>query len=116
MTGTGAWGAKYRLVTYLPEVDGLTIGAPVTLDGVEVGNVDTIRVAPLKPGQAPDKNRSVEVIMRLNRAFQNDIRSDSTTSLFTEGFLGNRVVSMQRGYTGAVLGTGRRYPASKRKQ
>jgi phospholipid/cholesterol/gamma-HCH transport system substrate-binding protein len=115
VTGTGAWGAKYRLVTYLPEVDGLTIGAPVTLDGVEVGNVDTIRVAPLKPGQAPDKNRSVEVIMRLNRAFQNDIRTDSTTSLFTEGFLGNRVVSMQRGYMGAVLQDGQEVPGVEEK-
>ena len=106
VTGTGAWGAKYRLVTYLPEVSGLTIGAPVTLDGVEVGNVDTIRMAPLTPGQAPNVNRSVEVVMRLNRAFQNDIRTDSTTSLFTEGFLGNRVVSLQRGYTGMVLQDG----------
>ena len=106
VTGTGALGAKYRLVTYLPEVSGLTIGAPVTLDGVEVGNVDTIRMAPLKPGQPPDVNRSVEVVMRLNRTFQNDIRSDSTTSLYTEGFLGNRVVSVQRGYTGAVLQDG----------
>ena len=106
VTGTGALGAKYRLVTYLPEVSGLTIGAPVTLDGVEVGNVDTIRMAPLKPGQPPDVNRSVEVVMRLNRSFQDNIRSDSTTSLYTEGFLGNRVVSVQRGYTGAVLQDG----------
>ncbi len=115
VTGTGAWGAKYRLVTYLPEVDGLTIGAPVTLDGVEVGNVDTIRVAPLRPGQPADKNRSVEVVMRLNRAFQPDIRSDSTTSLFTEGFLGNRVVSVQRGYTGAVLQNGQEIPGVEEK-
>ncbi len=63
-------------------------------------------MAQLKPGQAPDVNRSVEVVMRLNRTFQNDIRSDSTTSLYTEGFLGNRVVSVQRGYTGAVLQDG----------
>jgi phospholipid/cholesterol/gamma-HCH transport system substrate-binding protein len=115
VTGTGAWGAKYRLVTYLPEVAGLTIGAPVTLDGVEVGNVDTIRVAPLKPGQRPDPNRSVEVVMRLNRAFQSNIRTDSTSSLYTEGFLGNRIVSVQRGYTGAVLQDGQEVPGVEEK-
>ena len=42
VTGTGALGAKYRLVTYLPEVSGLTIGPPVTLDGVLVGNVSAV--------------------------------------------------------------------------
>ncbi len=45
VTGTGFLGAKYRLVTYLPEVDGLATGAKVTLDGVEVGNVDSIQIA-----------------------------------------------------------------------
>jgi phospholipid/cholesterol/gamma-HCH transport system substrate-binding protein len=106
VTGSGAWGAKYRLNTYLPEVSGLTIGAPVTLNGVEVGNVDTIRVAPQKPGETPNPNRSVQVVMRINRDFQPDIRSDSVITLYTEGFLGNRVVSVQRGYTGKVLQDG----------
>jgi len=89
VTGTGFLGAKYRLVTYLPEVEGLTSGAKVTLDGVEVGNVDSIQVAKPKSGVAPDTKRSVEVILRVSRDFQNDIRSDSTASLLTEGFLGD---------------------------
>ena len=56
VTGTGAWGPKYRLVTYLPEVAGLTLGAPVTLDGVEVGNVDTIRMAPVSRPAAQSRS------------------------------------------------------------
>lgn len=114
VTGFGAWGAKYRLVTYLPEVSGLTIGAPVTLNGVEVGNVDAIQIAPEKPDQ-PNPNRSVRVVMRINRAFQQTIRSDSVISLFTEGFLGNRVVSVQRGYTGKVLQDGDEVPGVEEK-
>ncbi len=52
VTGTGFLGAKYRLVAYLPEVDGLTLGAPVSLDGVEVGNVDIpVAIAAHKPGE-----------------------------------------------------------------
>ena len=34
VTGAGAFGPKYRLRAYLPEVDGLTVGAPVRVDGV----------------------------------------------------------------------------------
>ena len=110
VTGTGALGPKYRLVTYLPEVDGLALGAPVTVNGVEVGNVDAVRITPSPTGLAPAPERSVEVVLRINRDFQGYIRTDSYAELFTEGFLGNRVVSVQRGYTGQVLQDGQEVP------
>jgi len=106
VTGTGALGPKYRLVTFLPEVDGLAVGAPVAINGVEVGNVDSIAIAPSRNAQPPAPNRSVEVVMRINRTFQDYIRTDSYASLLTEGFLGNRVVTIQRGYTGQALRDG----------
>ena len=53
--------------------------------------------------------------MRLNRDFQNDIRSDSSASLLTEGFLGDRVVTIQRGYTGQVLQDGQEVPGKEEK-
>jgi ABC-type transporter Mla subunit MlaD len=80
--------------------------------GVEVGNVDSIKVARPQAGEVPNQKRSVEVVLRVNRDFQNDIRTDSTAALLTEGFLGDRVVSVQRGYTGMVL---KRNTASRRK-
>src|SRR5579863_9522060 len=113
VTGTGALGPKYRLVTYLPEVDGLAIGAPVAINGVEVGNVDSIAITRIPPGQPPVPNRNVEVVMRISRNFQDDIRSDSFASLVTEGFLGNRVVTIQRGYTGMVLRDGQELPGKE---
>jgi phospholipid/cholesterol/gamma-HCH transport system substrate-binding protein len=113
VTGTGALGPKYRLVTYLPEVDGLAIGAPVGINGVEVGNVDTITIAAIPPGQPPVPNRNVEVVMRISRNFQNDIRTDSYATLITEGFLGNRVVTIQRGYTGQILMDGQELPGKE---
>lgn len=115
VTGTGALGPKYHLVTYLPEVAGLIVSAPVTVDGVEVGNVDTIRIAPIRPGQPPNPDRAVEVVMRINRDFQNDIRSDSIAALFTEGFVGNRVVNIRRGFTGQVLRDGQEVPGTGEK-
>ena len=115
VTGTGFLGAKYRLVTYLPEVDGLATGAKVTLDGVEVGNVDAIQIAKPKAGERVDDKRSVQVVLRVSRDFQNDIRSDSTATLLTQGFLGDRLVTVQRGYTGKVLQDGEEIPGAEEK-
>src|SRR5713101_4183979 len=101
--GGGALGPKYRLHTYLNEVDGLTVGAPVRVDGVEVGNVEQIIIAPLRPGQQPAKSRNIEVNMRIQKQFQEYIRSDSSAGLITEGLLGNRYVDIDRGYVGREL-------------
>jgi phospholipid/cholesterol/gamma-HCH transport system substrate-binding protein len=115
VTGGNAFTSRYHLSTHLPEVDGLAMGAPVSLDGVQVGNVDAIRVTPLQPGQSPDPQRSVEVGFLVNRKFQQYIRSDSMASLVTEGFLGNREVSLQRGYTGKMLENGDDVPGTEEK-
>jgi len=103
---TGVWGAKYRLRTYLSEVDGLTIGAPVRLDGFDVGNVDAIRIAEREPGAPVDQTHNIEVVLRIQRAYQEYIRTDSTAGLITEGLLGNRYVDIDRGTKGAALKDG----------
>jgi len=115
VTGTGAWGPKYHLVTYLPEVDGLAAGAPVTINGVDVGNVDSIKIAPSRAGRTPSADRAVQVVMRVNRDFQTYIRTDSSASLLTEGFVGNRVVTIERGFTGQVLQDGQEVPGREEK-
>jgi phospholipid/cholesterol/gamma-HCH transport system substrate-binding protein len=103
VTGPSALGPKYRLHAFLPEVDGLTVGAPVRLDGVEVGNVEKIAVAVPKPGEPQAKDRNIRVDMRIRQQFQEYIRSDSSAGLITEGLLGNRYVDIDRGYVGRKL-------------
>ncbi|HUK53045.1 MAG TPA: MlaD family protein [Candidatus Binatia bacterium] len=103
VTGLRILAPKYQLHTFLPEVEGLTIGAPVRLDGVEVGNVDAIRIAPPAPEGSPDRERNVELILRVDRRFQKNITTESRVSLVTEGFLGNRYVRITRGFAGAPI-------------
>jgi phospholipid/cholesterol/gamma-HCH transport system substrate-binding protein len=99
ITGAGSIGPKYRLITYLPEVEGVSVGAPVSLDGVEVGNVETIRLNP----HPEDAAHSIQLVLRISKKFASDIRTDSTASLITEGLLGNRYVEVSRGLTGEQM-------------
>ncbi len=115
VTGAGALGPKYRLHTLLPEVDGLTVGAPVRLDGVEIGNVEKIFVALPKPGEQPLKTRSIRVDMRIQKQFQDYIRSDSSAGLITEGLLGNRYVDIDRGFVGRRLENEEEMPGREEK-
>ncbi len=97
--GVGILSPKYTLKTYLPEVEGLVSGAPVRLDGVEIGNVEQIRLNP----HPTNRTNNIELVMRINKRYQDQIRADSTASLITEGLLGNRYVSITRGLTGQVI-------------
>lgn len=115
VTGAGVFGPKYRLRTFLPEVSGLATGAPVRLDGVEIGNVDVIRIVPREHGKPPDKLHNVEVGMRIDKKFDSDILTDSTATLVTEGLLGNRYVNIERGYTGVPLKEGQAIPGGQEK-
>jgi len=115
VTGGPVFGAKYRIKTYLPEVSGLVTGAAVRLDGVEIGNVERISIVPREHGKPPDKMHNIEVGMRLDRRFQNDILTDSVAMLVTEGLLGNRYVNIQRGYTGVPLKDGQIVPGAEEK-
>ena len=115
VTGAGTLGPKYRLLTYLPEASLLSAGAPVRLDGVEVGNVETIKIAPLSPGKASDRNRNIEVVMRVSASDQKYILTDSAASLVTEGLLGNRYVNISRGITGVPLKDGQEVPGHEEK-
>jgi phospholipid/cholesterol/gamma-HCH transport system substrate-binding protein len=103
VTGQGILGPKYRLKTYLPEVSGLAKGATVRVDGVEVGNVESITFLPRTPGKAMERKKNIEVVMRVDRKFQSDILTDSIASLRTEGLLGNRYVTISRGITGTSI-------------
>src|SRR5580698_3155483 len=99
VTGAGFLGPKYRLITYLPDVEGLETGAPVRLDGVAIGNVQSIALTP----HPQDEAHNITLVLRIDKKFQNDIRTDSTASLITEGLLGNRYVTISRGLTGTVV-------------
>ncbi|HTV60591.1 MAG TPA: MlaD family protein [Verrucomicrobiae bacterium] len=109
VTGAGILGPKYRLVTYLPEVDGVQTGTPVRLDGVEIGNVQSIALTP----HPVDRMHNITLVLRIDKKYQGEIRTDSTASLITEGLLGNRYVTISRGLTGEMIPAGGVIPGTE---
>ena len=89
MSGTGGlFTPKIMLKSYFPDAQGLRVGAPVRLSGVDIGNVKYIRVVHDHP-QAP-----VEVTMRVVTKYQFNLHKDSRTLLETAGVLGETLINI----------------------
>ncbi|MGH9352792.1 MAG: MlaD family protein [Terriglobia bacterium] len=88
----GFFTSQYKLEAYFTEAQGLQAGASVQLAGVPVGSVSDIRLSPYK-----DPKRAVQVVMRIGRRFQPDIRADSVADIETAGLLGEGFVNITRG-------------------
>jgi phospholipid/cholesterol/gamma-HCH transport system substrate-binding protein len=89
MSNTGGiFTHKLILKSYFFDAQGLRVGAPVRLSGVDIGNVSQIRVVPNKP-LAP-----VEVAMKVNGKYSFNLKKDSTTLLSTAGVLGETYINI----------------------
>jgi phospholipid/cholesterol/gamma-HCH transport system substrate-binding protein len=79
----GIFAPKLKLRSYFSNASGLKDGAPVTLEGVTIGNVQHIRVV-------PERNPNpVEVTMRVGEEYMRDLHANSTTSIAQAGVLGD---------------------------
>ena len=91
MSGTGGiLTRKITLISFFDNAGGLREGAPVRLQGVDIGNVSGIRVV-------SDPNRRltpVEVILKVNTKYQSNLRKDSLTTLSTAGVLGETYIDI----------------------
>jgi phospholipid/cholesterol/gamma-HCH transport system substrate-binding protein len=85
MSGTGGFFTKKILLySYFDNAGGLTVGAPVRLQGVDIGNVTGIRVV----ADPARKLTPVQVTMKVVTKYRANLRKDSVTMLATAGVLG----------------------------
>jgi phospholipid/cholesterol/gamma-HCH transport system substrate-binding protein len=99
VTGVGFFGPKYELRTYVSEAEDVQVGAPVTLDGVNVGNVQNIQLT----ARPQDREHAVTMVLQVSKKYQPYIRTDSRASLITSGLLGDRYVNISRGLGGSAI-------------
>jgi phospholipid/cholesterol/gamma-HCH transport system substrate-binding protein len=79
----GPFAKKLRLRSYFRNASGLKDGAPVTLQGVTIGNVHRIRVVPAR------NPFPVEVTMEIGPEFASALHVDSTAAIAQAGVLGD---------------------------
>ena len=85
MSGTqGLFTPRITVKSYFDNAEGLRVGAPVRLSGVDVGNVTSIAIVNV----AEKRLTPVEITMKLSTKYRDSMRRDSVTSLETAGVLG----------------------------
>jgi phospholipid/cholesterol/gamma-HCH transport system substrate-binding protein len=107
-SGGGLFASRMTLRSYFFDAQGLRKGAPVRLSGVDVGNVNDIRIVPNRP------DSPVEVWMRVSKDYGFNIRKDSRTLLSTAGVLGETYINIDSSRaTGSVVHDGDVLPTSE---
>ena len=84
----GLFARKLLLRSYFENAAGLKDGAPVTLEGVTIGNVIHVRVVPAR------NPTPVEVTMQVGREYVPALHANSTTSIAQAGVLGDSFVDI----------------------
>jgi phospholipid/cholesterol/gamma-HCH transport system substrate-binding protein len=91
MSGTGGiLTRKIILISYFDNAGGLREGAPVRLQGVDIGNVTGIQVV----SDPARKLTPVEIILKVNTKYRANLHKDSVTLLSTAGVLGETYIDI----------------------
>jgi phospholipid/cholesterol/gamma-HCH transport system substrate-binding protein len=87
MSGTaGLFTKKIKLIAYVDNAGGLRTGAPVRLEGVDVGNITVITVDP--KGDPSGGTNPVRIEFKVATKYPGAIKKDSIATLSTAGVLG----------------------------
>ena len=91
MTGTtGLFTKKIVIKAFVDNATGLRVGAPVRLEGVDIGNVTGIRVVKDTPNPAAP----VEIRMKITTRYKESMSKQCTLALTTAGVLGEVFVDI----------------------
>jgi phospholipid/cholesterol/gamma-HCH transport system substrate-binding protein len=87
----------YRVTADFDNIGDLKVGAPVTMSGVDMGRVDSIRF--------DSNNYKAVVSMRIDNQY-NKIPDDSFASINTQGLLGGKYIGLSPGGSDTFLKNG----------
>lgn len=77
------------------QVDGLTTEATVTLNGIEIGQVDDIQL-----------NQKGKILIKLNLDKEPELPADSKFNIESKDFLGSKGISVELGEANALIANG----------
>jgi phospholipid/cholesterol/gamma-HCH transport system substrate-binding protein len=93
MSGTtGFFTPTLRVVSYVDDASGLRNGAPVRLQSVDIGNVQSISIE--NHHDASGASTPVKIVMKVNAKFKPFLHTDSQVLLSTAGVLGETFIDI----------------------
>jgi len=102
ISGTGGLFRKsVHIRTFVDDSASLKVGAPVRLNGIDIGNVDSVGLS----GQA-DPGRTIEIVMDIRPEMLARIPDDSQSSINPEGVFGDKYVNITRGQSPKAVAQG----------
>jgi phospholipid/cholesterol/gamma-HCH transport system substrate-binding protein len=99
--GVGLLAHKVDIKTYMPDATGLGAGAPVRLNGIQVGTVRRIVIS-----RYLDMQRAVHVDLRVESKYLSRIPVDSQTSIGSDTLIGDKFVDIAAGKERRIVGDG----------
>jgi phospholipid/cholesterol/gamma-HCH transport system substrate-binding protein len=111
MSGTtGLFTPTLRVVSYTDSAGGLRNGAPVRLQSVDIGNVESIRI--VNHHDRSGASTPVEIHMKVNAKFQPFVHTDTQVLLSTAGVLGETFIDLDSTHSkGPVAANNSELPA-----
>lgn len=91
---------RYEIVTLVESAAGLMEGSPVTLAGQRIGQVSEIEFVPIQQRRA---DNNVMMLLSVNQSVQEQIRTNSTATIRSQGLLGDKLVDLEPGTTDAPV-------------
>lgn len=88
--GIALFEKRIILRSFFDNASGVKVGAPVSLEGVTIGEVTKVEIT-TDPAR---KLTPVEVVMKISPRFRDDLHKDSVVYLETTGVLGDTVVDI----------------------
>jgi phospholipid/cholesterol/gamma-HCH transport system substrate-binding protein len=88
----GLFQKTVLLRTFMDDASGMTEGTPVRLNGILVGNLDSVRLT-----SATDPKRTVEFDMLVKEMYLKDIPVDSLAGISAANLLGDKFINITKG-------------------
>jgi phospholipid/cholesterol/gamma-HCH transport system substrate-binding protein len=97
----GLFKSRTELVTYMDDSAAVALGAPVRLNGIDVGRISAVNLS----GSA-EPNRVVKVTLEINDEFLSAIPVDSQATIAAENLLGTKYINIKKGHSSMVVAKG----------
>ena len=93
LTGqTGLFQGQFELRTYMEDSAGMAENAPVRLNGILAGHIEAVRLSGSR-----DPKRTVEITMKIQQKYLNQIPDDSKAAISAANLLGDKYINITKG-------------------